>query len=752
MLLVTLPKLKADLRKQVLPVAERFKNQFRADFSGMSKEQICEQTEEQVKATFEEEWSKCMDNIKLDHPTNTEEQIRISIEADMYRCVQESLTNTNRSKEMKELMNSHKLLELCELIPNVKSAKDIDNASTQIGPCNTEITTQASHLYSTLEKECWQHDFEFSDNFFEIIRESLKCIVSNSCQGCRSRTNFLVTVSCKIVHTSSGARKHNLLRKIMKSRTLLQRLKQDDISTEWKIKEQVEKCLKSNSSNHIGSSSTLKRFANFFVPDMFGFWKENTDENFENQLRVILYKVIQGSGKKWFSNKVTNNFVNKVNEIIRKHCKNDADRQSRLCDACEFYVEEAVRSEMDALSERISWTNLQKLLKIDSVDIIDQMKKFVDGFRDVLPSEAIGILTGLSAKQIAKFSKMVTTGNTRHILDMSLMTELPSMESERYDIVFSVILQTLETFLTRIKSGATYSTNLLRETISSLQSDLIQYGQLSHGEQIVSIAHVSSWIFPICVAVQTTFEKENSVQYQLQIEKNHVYEEFKTLCDGTCLDHLAAKSFCFVIEASLTECLRNRICSTLFERLSKAGDEIFCSRPRFLNALLEDACEEENFENYIGYLRRHSSFLQTWTLKFIAKKCCEETDQCIRIKDIVSHEIEEVLRETDESLKSTVRFLKEDCQNEVSFKIWVEHFTEYFEETLKSSLNEDAITEMKMYALISDYELFTAECRNLVRNLLPPKLLQEAELPNTRCVTSLKEWFERLPRRNCTFC
>ncbi|PIK42767.1 putative interferon-induced very large GTPase 1-like [Apostichopus japonicus] len=121
-----LPRLKADLRKQVLPVAERFKNEFRVDYSDMSKEEICEQTEEEVKAAFEEEWSKCMNNIKLDHPQSTEEQIRISIESDMCMCVQESLKNTNLSKEMKELMNSHKLLGLCEFIPNVKSAEILE--------------------------------------------------------------------------------------------------------------------------------------------------------------------------------------------------------------------------------------------------------------------------------------------------------------------------------------------------------------------------------------------------------------------------------------------------------------------------------------------------------------------------------------------------------------------------------------------------------------------------------------------------
>ncbi|XP_071816278.1 uncharacterized protein [Apostichopus japonicus] len=742
-----LPKLKANLRKQVLPVAERLKNEFRADYADLCKDEICRQTEEDVKATFEEEWSKCMDNIELDHPTNTEEQIRSTIESDLCMCVQETLNNTNLSKEMKELMNSHKLLGLCEFMPNVKSADDIGNASTQIGPCSPEITTQASCLISTLEKACRNDDFELSESFFESIRDILKCIVSNYCLGCRSKTNFLVTLSCKIVHSSHSARKYNLLRKIMASMTLLGNLKQDDISTEWKIRKYVGICLKNNTSKH-DASSILRKLATWLVPDMFGFSTENSDENFQNQLRVIHHEVTNESGKKWFSFEITSVFFKRVNDCLNRHRGIDSTcRQRLLREACEFYIQEAIRSEMDALSDRISWTEVQTLLKIDSINIIDQMKRFVDGFKDVLPSNAISILTGLSVEQIEKFSKMVTTGNTRHMLDMCLMTELPSIESEKYDIVFSVVLQTLALFLASIKSGATYSTNLLRGTISSLYSDLIQNGELSQREQIVSIAHVCSWIFPICVAVQTTFEKENSVQYQLEKEKENVYADFKTLCDGTCLDHLAAKSFCLVIKASLNECLKNRICTTLFERLSKAGDEIFCSRPRFLNALLEDACKEENFENYIGFLRRHSSYLQTWTLKFIAKKCCEETDECIRINDIVSHEIEEVLRETDESLESTVRFLKEDCQNEVSFEVWVEHFTEYFEETLKSSLNEDAITEMKMYALISDYELFTTECRNLVRNLLPPKLFEDAELPNTRSVTRLTEWFECLPKK-----
>ncbi|XP_071816268.1 uncharacterized protein [Apostichopus japonicus] len=741
-----LPQLKAELRKQVLPVAERLKNKFQADYSHLRKDEILLQTEKDVKATFEEEWSKCMNNIEFEHPTNTEEQIRSSIESDLCMCVQESFKNTNLSKEMKELINSQKLLGLCELIPNVKSANDIGFAYTQIGPCNPEITRQASHLCIIVERGCRHQDFEFSENFFESIRDILKCIVSNSCQGCRSMTNFLVTLSCKIMHSSNGARKYNLLRKIMKSRKLLETLKQDNISTEWKIKKHVITCLKRKESKNF-ISSIIKKFASWFIPDMFGFSVEDSDEKFQNQLRVIHHEVTKGSGKKWFSFEITSVFFNRVHELLSKHHLKDSTRRHFYSEACKFYIEEAIRSEMDALSGSISWTEVQTHLKIDSVNIIDQMKRFVDGFKDVLPSNAIGILTGLSAENIEKFSKMVTTGNTRHILDMCLMTELPSMESEKYNMVFSVVAQTFATFLARIKSGTTFSTNLLRETISYLHSDLMQHGELSQREQSVSIAHVCSWIFPICVAVQTTFEKENSVQYQLEKEKDKVYGEFKTLCDGTCLDHLAAKSFCLIIKASLKDCLKNRICTTLFERLSKAGDEIFCSRPRFLNAILEDVCEEENFENYIAFLSQHSSFLQTWTLKFIAKKCCEGTDQCIRIKDIVSHETEEILRETEESLESTVRLLKEDCQNEVSFEVWVEHFTEYFEETLNSSLNEDAITEMKMYALLSNYELFTAECKNIIRSFRKTSLFEDAELPNTRCVTSLKEWFECLPKK-----
>ncbi|XP_071816310.1 interferon-induced very large GTPase 1-like isoform X2 [Apostichopus japonicus] len=43
-----LPKLKANLRKQVLPVAERLKNEFRADYADLCKDEICKQTEEDV--------------------------------------------------------------------------------------------------------------------------------------------------------------------------------------------------------------------------------------------------------------------------------------------------------------------------------------------------------------------------------------------------------------------------------------------------------------------------------------------------------------------------------------------------------------------------------------------------------------------------------------------------------------------------------------------------------------------------------
>lgn len=200
---------------------------------------------------------------------------------------------------------------------------------------------------------------------------------------------------------------------------------------------------------------------------------------------------------------------------------------------------------------------------------------------------------------------MTTTENTRHTLDKSLMLELPTMETRNYHTLFSIISETRKTVLARIQSGATYSTNLLREIVNSLYSELIKNRDLNQYGQIVAIAHVCSWAFPICVAVQTTYEKENSVQTLLEKEKDTLFEDFKTLCDGTCLDHLAAKSFYFIIESSLKDSLQNRLCTTMFERLSKAGNEIFCSRPRFLQVVLKDICQKEKFENYVTYVDIH---------------------------------------------------------------------------------------------------------------------------------------------------
>ncbi|PIK40090.1 putative up-regulator of cell proliferation-like [Apostichopus japonicus] len=260
----------------------------------------------------------------------------------------------------------------------------------------------------------------------------------------------------------------------------------------------------------------------------------------------------------------------------------------------------------------------------------------------------------------------------------------------------------------------------MRGMITSIDQELSARRELGQREQIVSIAYLCSWAFPICVDVQTTSEQENSVTTLLEKENNPLYQDFKTLCDGTCKDHIAAKSFSSIIEESLKQCLQNRICTAMFERLSKAGDEIFCSRPRFLKAVLENLCEEEDFDNYIKFLRRHSRFLQKWTLSFIAKECCVETENCIRIKDIAMHEIGEIL-ERGRITGCNLLFAAES-EGDISLKSGLT-FTEYFEKSVKSSLNEEDISEMTCTQLYR-YDVFGAECKNLVQNTMQPKLLQ----------------------------
>ncbi|PIK40086.1 putative up-regulator of cell proliferation-like [Apostichopus japonicus] len=340
---------------------------------------------------------------------------------------------------------------------------------------------------------------------------------------------------------------------------------------------------------------------------------------------------------------------------------------------------------MDALADRVSWTEVQAYMDIFSVDIIDQMTKLVDTVKDLVPVEVVEMLVGLSEENIQKFANMVPTEDTRPTLDKCFMMELPMLERQDVHIVLAIVAEARQTFLAQIKSNGSYSPTIMRD--------------------------------------------------------------FKTLCDGTCKDHIAAKSFSSIIEESLKQCLQNRICTAMFEQLSKAGDEIFCSRPRFLKAVLENLCKEEDFKNYIGFLRQHSRFLQKWTLSFIAKECCVETENCIRIKDIAMHEIGEILRETGVSLDATLRSLRAESEGDISFEKWVKTFTEYFEKSVKSSLNKEEIFEMIMYTVISDYNVFGAECKNLVQNTMQPKLLQHADLPDTSCIESIKEWFEDLPKQ-----
>lgn len=739
-----LPKLKADLRKQVLPVAERVKEELLAQYTDMSKDDIVQHAAEYVTAQFEEVWSKCMEDIELLHPTITEEQIHSTIESDMYRCVQDSLKNTNLSMGMKQLMNSHKLLGLCEFTPSVQSAKDISQAFRHIGPCVPEITEHYDQLLHYTERVQLDEDFDLSEEFFNGIRDPLRSIISLPCPGCGTKTNLLVTLCCRIVQSSNNAIKHNLLQKMIKNRNLLRKLKQDGRCTKWKIAKQVEQCVRKKVS-HVTAAQVFKKLLSWI-----GWQTDISNENFQNQLRLSLHEIISKAGNppQWYSEAVTQEFISKVNDMLTKRSATDTERRHHfLREACAFFIEEATRSEMDALAECVSWTEVQSVLKIDSLEIKDQMKKLVDNLQDILSSDARENLLGLSSEQIQKFANMTTTENTRHTLDKSLVLELPTMETRNYHTLFSIISETREIVLARIQSGATYSTNLLREIVNSLYSDLIKNRDLNQYGQIVAIAHICSWAFPICVAVQTAYEKENSVQTLLEREKDTLFEDFKTLCDGTCLDHLAATSFYFIIESSLKDSLQNRLCTTMFERLSKAGNEMFCSRPRFLQVVLEDICQKEKFENYVGYLCRHSSFIQSWILDFIARECCANSKSGIRVEDIALHEIAEVTQETVECLETAARMLKQDDGKDVSFNQWVNTFSVYFEETVKSSFNEEDIAEMAIYTVLSDYELFANECKTLVQTTMQTKLLEHANLPDTSCFETVKEWFQSLPKK-----
>ncbi|XP_071812013.1 uncharacterized protein [Apostichopus japonicus] len=744
-----LPKLKADLRRQVLPVAEKLQNEFLQSYSGKDKDQISElKTEELVKTTFEEEWSKCMKNIELVHPTNSEDRIRQNIEAEIYRCVQECLQRSSHSMAMRDLLNTHKLQGLCEMTPPMKSERDADEAFRLIGPCDKDMTRLVNVLLDVVGTACDKEDFKFSEEFLDSVRRSLTSIVSKSCPGCRNKTALIVILSCNIVQSANVAHKQSILKKIIQNQELLVKLKQPDICTEWKIKRHVTACLENETLNR-ATKSTLKKLTNWVITDMLGWESDYSDENFLHKVRVNLNEITSRvDRKKWYSLKVTKDFVKMVSELLNKLRLTDNRKREHLqCEACGFYIQEAVRSEMDALADRVSWSEVQAHLDLFSVDIIDQMTKFIEIVKALVPVEVFEMLAGLSEENIQKFAKMVPTVDTRHTLDKCFMMELPILERENVHVVFSIVAEARQTFLAQIKSNGSYSSTIIRDMITSTNQELSARKELGQREHIVSIAHLCSWAFPICVDVQTTFEQENSVTTLLEKEKHALYQDFKTLCDGTCSDHLAAKSFCSIIEESLKQCLQNRICSAMFERLIKSGDEMFCSRPRFLIAVLENLCQEEDFENYIGFLTRHSTFLQTWTLSFIAKECCEETENCIRIKDIAMHEIGEILRETGVSLDATLRSLRAESESDVSFEKWVETFTEYFEKSVKSSLNEEAISDKKMYTVISDYDVFGAECKNLVQNTMQPKLLQHAELPDTSCISDIKEWFNGLPKK-----
>ncbi|KAJ8041487.1 Hyalin [Holothuria leucospilota] len=731
-----LPHLIAELRNRVLQVAESLRPTLSHNEDSESGE-LSRYAKEQIQSVFDQEWAKQMRTVQLSYPTPTAEETRRSIETDVETCIMDIVGNTSVSKDMKYILSSFKLSQLCSFSPTIKTVEDIKDASRIIGPCQNEISAYIEELMSVVSKFCYTKGFIFSADFVKSVKNVFGKIVRARCDGCREKTALLISLSCKVILHANTATKGSILSEILKNSVLMQKLGIENIASEEMITQDVSQQLRKLSPAFSGG--ILRRFTNL-VGDVFTLFYDGNvrEDNFHNNLRCRFYDRISSMGAKWYNPNETHNFLQMTLKVLKKLQLPDAKKQQFLGDACSFYIQEAIQSEKDDLARCLSWLPVQTTLNIESVSIVDQMNKFTTVLYDVLPQEVLSILATFSEEDIAKFANVPVTEKSRHSIDKNFILLTPPLAMVQCDKILSVIRDSRNLCLDQLQRSETFNSHITRSLVTATLKDLTRCEDLGKYEQALTVGHLCSWALPIFIAIQVNFQHKVSVKSQLEREREQLFLDFKRLCEGACKDHLVADSFCSIIEEALIQSLKNRICTVLFERLKKSGNEMFCSRPHFLKVVLKDLCQKEKVADYVEFLHRHESFIQKWTLNFIATECWNKTKDYIHIKDIANYEIDTLLRDTNESLETALKGVgnpKVEENNErnqpVPMQTWIEVFSNCFVNIVKASLNEGKVAELCSYSEISDISLFTNECKRIVKLSIRKNLMKSLKLPNS---------------------
>lgn len=235
------PKILADLRKQVLPLAEKVKNALPMD-DKYSDDKITGVSHPLINDVFEEEWTRQMTALSMKYPVEQQQHITERIQSDIMRCIVESLSNTGLSKGMKELLSSREISDFCEYTKLIESSKDIMKAMRLIGPCDVKMTKNLQNLFKTCKSSCNEKEFKFSDDFALCLKGALTEVVSTFCDGCGNKKTMLICVCCWIVKYACDVNRSNILHRIMKDKTFLRRYSLTGIFSQEDIIRDVTKC------------------------------------------------------------------------------------------------------------------------------------------------------------------------------------------------------------------------------------------------------------------------------------------------------------------------------------------------------------------------------------------------------------------------------------------------------------------------------------------------------------------------------
>ncbi|KAJ8041486.1 Interferon-induced very large GTPase 1 [Holothuria leucospilota] len=729
-----LPTIKAKLRHQVLPLAESLQLKLLQNDDSNLNRDLTPEEENLVIAAFEEEWTKQIKGVQLQHPMKSEEQIRQSIDSSLTERIVESLKNMDLSKEMKQQLENVKLSEFCQKPPQIKCVEDIHEFSHL---CSKSLTKHLNNLQESVSDKVKKNGFCFSKQFVSGLRKAVSHVRSDPCPGCKPRTDILLCVLCYALQTAHEATERTVLEKIMEDKQLKESFNIEGVSSYTEIQTDVKSHLTDMGQNT--STSFFQKVKNLMS------WNSDCEmeRNFNRRLDEYFVQRIKNLRKeKWYSGTETARvFIEKAISLL-DDCNAPQNKYLQLLDkACTSFVEQAAESEMHFVRKRLPWDKVKELIKIEAISILDQRDIFINSLTDVLPEPVVSAWRAMSVETIAKYARIPLSEDVRHVIDGKLIALLPDLSQTKYQKVLSGIREARNIFLGIIKESGVYNEIVGTALVTNTYKE-VSNTDLGKLEQAVTMVHVFSWALHICIGMTIIFERNHSILTLLKEEKEPLYSDFKSLCKGVRQDQLAAKSLCASLEVSLHEVLRNRLCSSLFEKLSSAGNGIFCSRPRFLKTALERMCEDESFDQYKRFLHKHYSFIKEWALEFIAMECCKPSADHVSVREIAIHEIGHILHETEMSFTAALQSVKKDKIADDLFEVWIKSFVNTLASSTTCILSEDKIALLRNYHEITDFALLTKECIKVTKSFQEGVLLESLHLPDFRSKTKIVEWFQ----------